>query len=1407
MEQPDRDVSLCTGDENAHSIQVKDKESVRPRLCEAINKKDDNVTENSKDSVSEHQMQSKEVDDKAFTKAETTSNDKTIVDKNGLLEKSSEEKNNVKKDSSSFEDNKASEKNTKLANAADKEAENEECANKTSNKTGLRSVKSAGKTVEVCIKTQVNKQVKVTLQIKNEVKDPIGKESKDLCKYKAEVMDTTDSANKSSADSLTSTELNRESEKVKIFVDNANSASVKEEKSTNESDAAGEMDCDDQSEDISDKQTDDYPLFTRRASNDPNFAVVFSFLTLFGGLLNLPELTIKELEDSLDDCTDFVVDSAQQGVLEKLHLKLLRRLSRSCKTQFSSLAQVSSDRLVKYLIRFSKHNDLDLAWDLEKFGYHVLGSSERLILLKALCEVHFDENPRFKTHFTDEYIKTDNIDGLRLQPFGRDISGKMIWFQQDHVAGFRVYSVEEDDADGNTWKLIASNTEELDKLVDKLKRRAEVNPKDVAFAKRKERKAKAKAAAKEKQLETKKGRGKGKTQQRKKKQEVCESESDEEDDNPCAYCYSNKRPDLVLLCDICDAAYHTLCLRPPLMTIPEGDWNCPYCQQVELIDLLEEKQKELLNKIKAIERASKRAIFDDIKVSNIVDKGHVADDSHSRRSGRQRKSIDYNFSDFDQMITDATTLERKRNAQANNAASFYSSTSRHSKRGLNNLDDTFSDSDESDYESANQNESRRSLTSRVDDFLERGCRRSRRLKTRMTGGNHGQEGGSSDSDDGGFVRRSSRRTASSQWKYVDYGTDSEDEDANEDVVKEEGKKKKIGEEDDFDDEEYEVSENDEEYEEQYKVRRRYIVDDDEEDDLEEEETDDEFENEELHEDFKKNVVDDESDAVEEESSEGEDEGEEETDDEKVVKMSEDSDDSDMCRRKKKKRRLQEDDESDEDDDDDDDEFGKKGSGKDMRNIIKSLTEDEKTTSKNLPRNSVAEIGSNIGKIDEKMELDERNERSDACGFVKGEATSDDKACGKSEEEDDVRQLRERKSNGYLFKKDLDKSTKEDELDNGKHGDEVAGGVQDNIELKVNVVDKKQISDTDKEVDKLNRRDGNGNIVQRKVDEKAGEMSGSRLKEDVANEEMSLMDDGEEIAVGNRKETPSPLFGEFENAELEKMGRESFMPSLNSLKQTSPQFQNVDRTMNKNQAPSQFYQHEQHHPGNNGSSAMPRRPDLLPISPQQGPMTDMYRPKPVMVGDYKQPYGYYSPQHQPQMPAAYSPMYNPFQVHSPQQPHPHGFYGGAVRQNYYPQMQSMVKASPPAYPGSSPSSSIWRPQEDNIGYSQNTMGFPEHLPGFSPRTNKQQNIPHSYPYIAHPDMNLARQDYPKDYGMSVIGSPASKSGKRSSVSSWPADEKVAPHMPSTTGSYAAFQSMVIGSATNEKQRKRPKKVNR
>ena len=47
----------------------------------------------------------------------------------------------------------------------------------------------------------------------------------------------------------------------------------------------------------------------------------------------------------------------------------------------------------------------------------------------------------------------------------------------------------------------------------------------------------------------------------------------------CRVCHSKDDEDEMLLCDGCDAGYHTYCSQPPIEDVPEGDWFCPNCPE------------------------------------------------------------------------------------------------------------------------------------------------------------------------------------------------------------------------------------------------------------------------------------------------------------------------------------------------------------------------------------------------------------------------------------------------------------------------------------------------------------------------------------------------------------------------------------------------------------------------------------------------------------------------------------------------------------------------------------------------------------------------------------------------------------------------------------------------------------
>ncbi|XP_066540412.1 remodeling and spacing factor 1 isoform X2 [Hoplias malabaricus] len=157
-------------------------------------------------------------------------------------------------------------------------------------------------------------------------------------------------------------------------------------------------------------------------------------------------------------------------------------------------------------------------------------------------------------------------------------------------------------------------------------------------------------------------------------EEKSESESERSEEAPpedaCKHCGLAKHPELILLCDLCDSGYHTACLRPPLMIIPDGEWFCPSCQHKLLCEKLEEQLLNLDTALKKRERAERRRerlVYVGISVENIIPnpdadvedkkqekkKDAKKNKNLERRSTRKRKSISYRFDDFDEAIDEA----------------------------------------------------------------------------------------------------------------------------------------------------------------------------------------------------------------------------------------------------------------------------------------------------------------------------------------------------------------------------------------------------------------------------------------------------------------------------------------------------------------------------------------------------------------------------------------------------------------------------------------------------------------------------------------------------------------------------------------------------------------------------------
>lgn len=69
-----------------------------------------------------------------------------------------------------------------------------------------------------------------------------------------------------------------------------------------------------------------------------------------------------------------------------------------------------------------------------------------------------------------------------------------------------------------------------------------------------------------------------------------EEDDDDEETFHGDYCKICKDGGELLCCDFCPGTYHMRCVRPELITVPEGEWKCPMCK----VDPLPEKVERIL---------------------------------------------------------------------------------------------------------------------------------------------------------------------------------------------------------------------------------------------------------------------------------------------------------------------------------------------------------------------------------------------------------------------------------------------------------------------------------------------------------------------------------------------------------------------------------------------------------------------------------------------------------------------------------------------------------------------------------------------------------------------------------------------------------------------------------------------
>uniref|UniRef100_A0A8C9QUU3 Remodeling and spacing factor 1b, tandem duplicate 1 n=1 Tax=Scleropages formosus TaxID=113540 RepID=A0A8C9QUU3_SCLFO len=144
-------------------------------------------------------------------------------------------------------------------------------------------------------------------------------------------------------------------------------------------------------------------------------------------------------------------------------------------------------------------------------------------------------------------------------------------------------------------------------------------------------------------------------------------------DDPCKHCGLPNHPELILLCDSCDSGYHTACLRPPLMIIPDGEWFCPPCQHKLLCERLEEQLQNLdvaLKKRERAERRKERLLYVGISVENIIPPTVMKFNSDKTLYLTRTCSVGTRFDEFDEAIEEAIEEDIKEAEGGGDVGSF-----------------------------------------------------------------------------------------------------------------------------------------------------------------------------------------------------------------------------------------------------------------------------------------------------------------------------------------------------------------------------------------------------------------------------------------------------------------------------------------------------------------------------------------------------------------------------------------------------------------------------------------------------------------------------------------------------------------------------------------------------------------
>ena len=190
----------------------------------------------------------------------------------------------------------------------------------------------------------------------------------------------------------------------------------------------------------------------------------------------------------------------------------------------------------------------------------------------------------------------------------------------------------------------------------------------------------------------------------------------------CKVCRKKADPEMMLLCDRCDNAYHMYCLKPKLKSIPQGDWFCPECKPKERVrspkkkvrksfsfhEVESDEEEEVNSKKKANNKSKKRIIESDEEEQK---------ETPQKKKGGRKKVVE---SESEEEQEDSEEEELPKSRKSNRKGGLVNllgkrGAAKKAEKQMKGLDNSYRDEDNDDEEEEQTERTSRKSRSRASD--------------------------------------------------------------------------------------------------------------------------------------------------------------------------------------------------------------------------------------------------------------------------------------------------------------------------------------------------------------------------------------------------------------------------------------------------------------------------------------------------------------------------------------------------------------------------------------------------------------------------------------------------------------------------------------------------------------------